>query len=269
MKPHKLILVIPVVITVFLLFSSLGTIYHTHNEITTAKGNSNHYTTLSSVRMSNLNGSPSQNKYQEGPSAFGTTSSGKHYFNFTESGLPTGSSWAVTVDGSLIRYTGNDLSIRANSGTYINYTIHETLSYYPNVTSGSVKMPNSNVTVAIKYTHFSYITGTINPKNSSLSINGAFVNTKNGTFNLTVENGTFNLEAINTGFNTYYNNFTLSPGQTENLSINLTKASPSQPTYSPPPNQPYSNILIYVVTGAVAAIAILAGYAFVYRRGKN
>ncbi len=269
MKYQKLILVISVVTTVFLIFSSSGMNFHDQKSTITVEPHPiSSSSSANMVHEWNHHNSSSVLK-QEEQNSFGTTSPVKYYFNFTESGLPSGSSWTVTVDGSPIRYVGNVLSLKVDSGTYINYTISQTSSYYPNITSGSVKVQNSNVNVSFRYIHFSYIIGTINPKNSSLIINDVLQKSTNGSFSFSVAVGTFQLEVIKTGFNTYYKNFTLAPGQTENLSINLTKASPSQPTYSPPPNQPTSSILIYAVIGAAAVIAILAVSAIIYRKNRR
>ena len=268
MRSRKLIIVLLAAILVLLVFSAYGISSPHHRFTTTVVKNRqftiNTYSLNSGVSIANLTTTHINEKNQ----AF-TPTSGKLYFNISETGLPAGTTWTVNVNGSIYQVSGNILSRTVSSGNIVNYTLFDTSNYYTNISKGSVKIQNSSVTVKVEYTHFSYIKGTINPKNGSLSINGVYQKVTNGNFSLTVENGTFDVVAIDTGFNTYYDNFTLSPGHTENIIINLTKATPSPPPYSPPPSTPEKSILIYAVAGAAAAIVILTAYAIIYRRGRQ
>lgn len=191
---------------------------------------------------------------------------GDPIFSITEKGLPNGTNWVVNVNGTGHVVSGDTFSGQYPPGTVINYTTFDTPLYYTNISGGSVAMENTNISVEIQYDHFAYIDGTMNPSNASISLNGAFQKARNGTFNLTVQQGTFAIRVTEFGFTPYEKNITLSPGQTDNLTINLTRAVsvPPPALHNPTPAKGY---LIYVAAGAILAMS--GGFSvFLYFRKK-
>ena len=85
------------------------------------------------------------------PIAFATLSSTRYTATFVESGLPAGTSWSVTLNGSRQSSTSSTLVFSEPNYTY-SYTIGTVPGYGSNVTSGSVKVAGSAKTVYVAFT---------------------------------------------------------------------------------------------------------------------
>jgi len=74
---------------------------------------------------------------------------------FTESGLPTGTSWSVTLNGTTKTSTNQSLVFNEPAGTY-SYTVIPPTGYLASPSKGSVTVSTSNVTVAIAFSQKTY-----------------------------------------------------------------------------------------------------------------
>ena len=81
------------------------------------------------------------------------TFSGPKLFNvtFSESGLPTGASWSVTLNGTSVSSSLFSMVFSEPNGTY-SYSIGQVSGYSSSPSSGSVTVSGSNVDVAIAFT---------------------------------------------------------------------------------------------------------------------
>lgn len=183
--------------------------------------------------------------------------------SFVESGLSSGTTWSVTLNGNKESSSSSTITFTIWNGTY-SYSAAGVSGFYINShEKGSVTVDGSGSSVKLKFIPYSYIAGTINPKDANVTINGQNVQTHNGAFNYTVKNGTFSIEISYKGYKTYYDNVTVTSGQQENLNVSLTAIQSG--TQSPG----LSNALIYTFVGVVA-IAVIATVGFVFmRRGKK
>jgi hypothetical protein len=75
--------------------------------------------------------------------------------SFTESGLPSGTSWSVTLAGSTKSSTTSTVSFTEPAGTY-SYSIGSVSGYTASPTSGSVTVTSSAVNTAVTFTQNTY-----------------------------------------------------------------------------------------------------------------
>ena len=179
---------------------------------------------------------------------------------FTENGLPSGVYWYVNGSGlSGYESSQTSLSFNLSNGTY-SFTVSNLSSFYTTITHFTVIVNGKNVTKNIYYYHWAYITGSITPTNSNLTINGKSVSlSSSGSFNISVPNGTYHVVISYSGYISYYSNFTLNQGNDKNLTISLKHVS--QPAT-------VTSVDLYIITGAVIAVAAI-GVAFVLIRRRN
>ncbi|MCL4451169.1 MAG: hypothetical protein M1327_00895 [Candidatus Thermoplasmatota archaeon] len=182
---------------------------------------------------------------------------------FNESGLPSGTPWYLNISGmepSGAIYSSS-YSIYAENGTY-SYFVSNLTDYYSNDFSGMVTIEGQNVSIEIQFDHYAYITGHISPDNASLSVNGRRVNIgEHGSFNISVEAGNFTIFSSAKGYDNYSVNFSLVPGQTKNLDINLTLSNHI--------SSPSSGTELYEIIGTIAAIALVGAVITLVTRKKK
>jgi hypothetical protein len=71
---------------------------------------------------------------------------------FSESGLPTGTSWSVTLNGHSITSTSSDIYFEEVTGESYPYTIGTIAGYTSSPTSGTVSVGNGGAIVDVKFT---------------------------------------------------------------------------------------------------------------------
>ncbi|MFG1415210.1 MAG: hypothetical protein AAE986_03515 [Thermoplasmataceae archaeon] len=179
---------------------------------------------------------------------------------FSETGLPSGISWYVNITGmaSSGAITSSTYSVTVGNGSF-TYNINNLTAYYTNQFAGTVTVDGSNQTVSVTFEHYAYITGTLNPTNATLSINGKTETiSSSGSFNFSVPAGNYNITASASGYNTFQTSFSLSPGSVKSLQITLTaKSTPTPPVI--PSTELYEiigGVVAIVVIGSVAAMAL-------------
>ena len=76
------------------------------------------------------------------------------YYNitFTETGLASGTSWSVTLNGTTESSTASTIVFSELNGTY-TYTVNSVSGYTVSPSSGSITVSNRNATQAITFTH--------------------------------------------------------------------------------------------------------------------
>ncbi len=181
---------------------------------------------------------------------------------FTESGLPSGTSWSVTLNGASKSSTTSTISFTEPNGTYA-FTATNTTDYYATPYSGSTTVSGSNASESITFAHYAYITGTVSPSGATITVNGAAVTVNGGSFNISVTAGSYALKATSAGYNTYYANFTLTAGQAKTLSISMHEQT-SKPTH--PSSVPTD---VYIGIGIAAVVMVVLAAAFVVMRRKR
>ncbi len=172
-----------------------------------------------------------------------------HTVTFTESGLPSGTSWNMTFNGEANSSTNSVMTFSAPNGTY-SFGASNLSSYYTLNYSGSLSVKGNGVSIPIIYYHYAYISGTVTPHNATVDINGHSVSvTSSGSFNVSEASGTYSIVVSESGYTTSYNNVTLTAGQTKELNVTLNPVKTTPPTSSS-----FPSIDLYGIIGAVVAI---------------
>jgi len=177
---------------------------------------------------------------------------------FTETGLPSGTLWNFTINGTVEQSSGNQLTIPLPNGSY-PFTIGESSGFSSVPASGTVAVNGKNVSESVSFTYYIYVTGTISPSNASLYINGKLVHTTNGSFNMTLTPGTYEFKTSSPGYGTLFSNVTYTyhsqKVQVKNISLS---------------RRGISSLVIYIVAIVVVIIAIVSAVVlYAMRRRKS
>ena len=177
---------------------------------------------------------------------------------FTETGLPSGTLWNFTINGTVERSSENQLTIPLPNGSY-PFTIGESSGFSSVPASGTVAVNGKNVSESVSFTYYIYVTGTISPSNASLYINGKLVNTTNGSFNMTLTPGTYEFKTSSPGYGTLFSNvtYTYHSQKVQVKDISLSRRG-------------IPSLVIYVVAIVVVIIAIVSAVVlYAMRRRKS
>jgi hypothetical protein len=114
---------------------------------------------------------------------------------FTESGLPTGTSWSVTLNGSRQSSTTSTTSFTEPNGTF-GYSIGVVPGYAPGVPSGSVTVNGANASVAVAFSRVTYSvtfteSGLPSGTTWSVTLNGSTQSASTASIAFTEPNGTY------------------------------------------------------------------------------
>ena len=162
---------------------------------------------------------------------------------FTESGLPTGTSWYVNISGvsGSGPVTGSSFSTTLKNGSY-SYSVSTSNSqYYPSATSGGFTVSGKAVSISVSFVKKSPVTTyykTVFTESGLPSGSAWYLNLSSGqnsgiiygiSYNLTLKNGTYSY-TVSTSNSQYYpsansGSFTVS-GKTVSISVSFVKKAP-------------------------------------------
>jgi parallel beta-helix repeat protein len=171
--------------------------------------------------------------------------------SFTETNLPSGTSWSVTVDGTTISGTSGSLSIPLPNGTY-DYTINPVAGYTVSPASGQVTIQSAGSTTAVTYTVVDYTVdftehGLPSGSTWSVTFDGVLKSLSSDTISFASANGSYSYAVDNvSGYSTV--------GGFGTLQVSGPGAS-VQVAFTANSNSGFGGLLYW---GLVAAIAILA-----------
>jgi len=188
----------------------------------------------------------------------------------TESGLPSGTSWSVTLNGSTLSSTTNTIIFTEPNGTY-SFSIGYITGYSVSPSSGTVTVNGASVNEAITFTPVSVKTYSVTfaesglPSGTSWSVtfNGKTETSNNNTISFTEPNGTysFTISPIN-GYSVSPSSGSITVKGT-NISQNITFTSVT--TTTPPSSNDY---LIYIIIAVVVIAAAIGAVVAMGRRKK-
>ena len=187
---------------------------------------------------------------------------------FSETGLPAGTSWSVTVNGTVLTTTSSTAMVREVNGTY-TYTISPVAGYSLTTSySGSFQVNGAPVTESLVFKQVLYtvtVTETGLPSGSNwfvLLANGTKLNSTSSTITFSEPNGTYSI-TVNTTVSNYVASsgsvsFTVS-GQPASVSVSFHSVSKTTS----------NNTLLYVAIGVVVAVIVIgAAVGLMMRRKK-
>ena len=129
---------------------------------------------------------------QQGVLSYEPSGAAMYPVTFTESGLPAGTSWSVTLNGATQSSTGSSISFNEANGTY-SFTIGAVSGYSASPSSGSVTVNGAAVSKAITFSAVAPTTYTVTFTESGLPSGASWSVTLNGgTSSSTTSTITFN-----------------------------------------------------------------------------
>lgn len=170
-------------------------------------------------------------------------------------GIGAGSEWGISVDNRTILSTGPITVNGLEPGDYVVSFLNGS-EYYTNSGSFSVNILNGTVSRSVEYYHYSYISGTVNPPDAILTLNGKPVTVINGSYYIKVPGGNYTLVASENGYVTYYDNFSIAPNVTRDIAISMNLQS-----------SPYQRLIIF--SPFLISIIVIAGIAAYTFRKRN
>lgn len=142
---------------------------------------------------------------------------------FSESGLPMNTEWNLTPTAR------NTIPIPAfeypfstvlGNGTY-RYTINNLTDYYPSSNVLNFTVDGGPLKEVIEFLHYSYISGSVTPKGSNITVNGLNITASNGIFKEKVKSGHYELTVKKQGYKTFSKYITLGVNKTEVVNVSL------------------------------------------------
>ena len=195
----------------------------------------------------------------------------KYTVTFTESGLPSGTTWYVNLSNGLHSgpITGSSYTFQLTNGTY-SYTIATSdHTYEPSPSSGSLTVNGAPISESVTFSKVLYkVTFTesgLSPGTLwSVTLNGTSESSTSGTITFTEPNGTYSYTVSSVS------GYTLSPSSGSIPVHGSNTAQSITFTHNTSKKAPFklSPIELYAIIGAVVAIAAIGGAFMVIRRRK-
>ena len=149
----------------------------------------------------------------------------KYYtVTFTESNLPSGTTWAVTLNGTAESSTSSTISFYEPNGTY-SYSVSSPSHYTVSPSSGYVTVNANNASVVVNYSRYAYLKIFVSPSSAVVSINGVNETTNSGSLSTYLNQGYYYLNASESGYRPYSDYVYLSYNSNYSHSIILQKIS--------------------------------------------
>ena len=194
----------------------------------------------------------------------------KYQVTFSETGLPYGTSWSVTLNGSLETSTNSTISFTEANGTY-SFTVGQVAGYNTSDATGEVNISGSQVNQAIKFSQVSSIskylvtfkeTGLPSGTSWSVSINSMTNTSTSSMLTFELANGNYTFTTTNSAGYSYNGSLNVKVNSA-NMTITLAFAKVSTTCSS----LNSSSILLYAAVAVVAAVIIgLAVWAIKRKR---
>ena len=196
----------------------------------------------------------------------------KYTVTFTETGLPSGSTWYVNLSSGMKSgpLTGSSYSFQLVNSSY-TYSIAtndkiyhaEGGSFTVNGDALSEKAAFSRVTYTVTFSETGLPSGT----SWSVTFNGTMQSSSTDTITFTVVNGTYSFSAGNvTGFKT-----TPAPGTVDIHGANVSQSITYTSTTTTPARTPSTGLTgmeVYGIVGAIVALIVIGAAVVVVRRRK-
>ncbi len=183
---------------------------------------------------------------------------------FTESGLPKGTNWSVTFNGTTDYSTSNSISFYAKNGTY-SYSIEMISGYSVNPSYGSINVSGADITESISFSQTLakefYITfeelGLPSGTNWSVTFNGLTKYSTGSTITFTASNGSYNYTiSVPNGYSVQNGKGTITvDGKSLTVPVNSSKKS----------SLPW--LLIFIIIIAIIAVIIIL--IILMKKGKR
>jgi hypothetical protein len=182
----------------------------------------------------------------------------------------SGTLWSVSIDGTSAAASVANLSVTLQNGSY-PFSVSVPTTVLVTVQSTTVDVDGAPSTTFVSFAVApGTLAGTVDPGNASLTLDGAPVALRGGTFNVSVPPGSYTLVASLPGFGTWTRTIQVLPGGTADEVIVLT---PLSPTGSPGSTAGTGGggvpaLDVFAVAAVVAVAAVAIGVAVVLTRRR-
>ncbi len=191
---------------------------------------------------------------------------------FTETGLPAGANWSVSVAGLSGSSTGTAIVLEMINGTY-DASVVVLAPYTVTVSNLSFSVHGSPVGVLVPFAPLpGWLAGTVVPTDAIVTVNGTTLTLSNGAFNVTLPIGNYTLVASLSGYQTVTRTISIGAGAGTILTLNLTMLSSDHGGNGTQPVRALTTggmsdweLLLVLAAVGVAAVAVVA-YAVSRRR---
>ncbi len=208
-----------------------------------------------------------------GNTTLSTTFYATYSVTFTETGLPGGTTWVVTLNNTLFDFqyvwSGTDATVTITDVPALAFTWSASASAYVATPTNGKLTVSGNETVSVVFNSIDAtgtFSGTVSPGSATLYVDGTEQALgSGGTFSVTLPVGVHSVEVVASGYVTYFNNVTVSAGGTTHLAIALT-AVPSSSSSSSGIGS--TGWLLIGLLAVVAAILLVTTLLFA-RRGRQ
>lgn len=193
--------------------------------------------------------------------------------NFTETGLPSGTNWSVSVAGLSTSGTGRSFVLDLLNGTY-EATVAARAPYALSIANVSVAVHGAPIEVPVPFAPLpGWLTGSVAPDGATVTVNGTVLTLSSGAFNLTLPIGNYTLVVTLSGYQTVTREVSIAPGEATSISLTL---NPLPVTHTGNGTQPVhlsgsGGIQTWGLWAAVAAatIAVVAVVAYAISRRRR
>jgi hypothetical protein len=188
-----------------------------------------------------------------------------------ESGLPNGTSWWISLNGSPVRSTSPGLEVMAPNGS-TPFTAGAAYEFEADPSSGSIFLsagssPPIEITFTVRPT---YIAGTVYPPGANVTIGGIRQAAPGGAFNDSVLPGTYVVEASAPGYNLTVRSVNATAGNVTYLALVLTKNRSSPPgSGGGPPGGGFPSGPELLLVAGLAAVGAVGATALLVRRRRQ
>lgn len=141
----------------------------------------------------NINGGPQSETVSFSELLFGVT--------FTESGLPSGTHWDITIQGNTLGSSSTSVSFSEPNGTYI-YTVSGAAGYSAK-SPGAFTVTGSNKAISVPFVKNATLRVDVKTTGAVFTVNGKLVTLNNGLATVSLAPGSYFLNATKNGYYTY------------------------------------------------------------------
>jgi PEGA domain len=139
---------------------------------------------------------------------------------FSEVGLPLGTFWSVTLNGSTASSTGISITYTESNGTY-PYSIGAVSGYTVAPRAGEVMVKGMSAVLSVTFSESGQIQASVYPEDAGVTVNGQTTSGSGGTYVWGLAPGLYYVNATLLGYSPYSNLVTVTAGQTVVVSIVL------------------------------------------------
>jgi hypothetical protein len=191
----------------------------------------------------------------------------------TADGLAAGVAWSISVHNSTYRSTTGTITFQLPNGTY-SYDVEVAYRFIATDPADILEVVGQSVSVYVPFApRYATLTGTATPAAATLYVNGTEAESGQATFSVSALPGTYEVTAELAGYHTFYDNITLTPGNSTVLTIRLSEI----PVVTPHHNSSNASTsgggwtaADTLVGAAVVAVVLAAAIAVLWvRRGRQ